>query len=158
MKTVDVFAVKEESSEGRANTDCGETSSCSGTCGEIRAAPLHTVLRQGEASLPSAHRWPLFLTIRQRLTLGLSKSQAAGNNPDVLLVPKFHRFYELLNSTFTLSPRCVNVLVNQSADCSCTWMPKCKCRVSVVGVECGSEVVELRLHILNICEKAVKAT
>lgn len=103
----------------------------------------------GEASLSSALRWPLFPTIRQRLTLGLSKSLAAGNNPDVLLVAKFYQFYEILNSTFTLSPRCVNALVNQSADCSCTWMPKCKCKVSAVGVECGSEVVELRLHILK---------
>lgn len=103
----------------------------------------------GEASLSSALRWPLFPTIRQRLTLGLSKSLAAGNNPDVLLVAKFYQFYEILNLTFTLSPRCVNALVNQSADCSCTWMPKYKCRVSAVGVECGSEVVELRLHILK---------
>lgn len=35
-------------------------------------------------------------------------------------------------------------------------MPKCKCRVGV-GVECGSEVVKPRLHILNICEDAVGA-
>lgn len=121
-----------ESSEGRTNTDCGETSSYSGTCGETWAAPLSTALQQGEASLPSALRWPLLLTIRQRLTVGLSKSLVAGNNPDVLLVPKCHWFYEILYSTFSFSPMCdykINVLVNQSADCNCTWMPKCKCSV-----------------------------
>lgn len=142
MKTVDVFAVKEERVQRAGQILI--VGRLLHTLGPVVRYELHP------SALSSNRERPLFPTIRQRLTLRLSKSLAVGNSPDVLLVPTFHQFYEILNSTFTLSPRCVNVLVNQSADCSCTWMPKCQCRVSAVGVECGSEVVEPRLHILNL--------
>lgn len=160
MKTVDVFAMKEDRVQ---------------RAGQILIVGrlLHTlrpVVRYElhPSALYSSRERPLCLQLSGALCSSLwdrgwpwdSKSLVAGNNPDVVLVPRCHWFMKYYIWPFVLAPHVITrsmFFLNQSADCSCTWMPKCKCRLSAVGVECGSEVVEPRLHILNICEKAVRA-
>lgn len=133
MKTVDVFAVKKEVVQ-RARTKSTSAQTLMVVRNEMQPSALSPDRKR---TLPLVLRWPLFPSVRQKLILGASKSLTAGNNPEVLLVPKYLSiwFYKKVHSSFTLGPRFSKVLSTQSAHCSPRLLiPQCKCSVSDADV------------------------